>query len=145
MELSVSRLRRSVISGSLWWSFTRPYSSHQFCPSLRWTLRNSLAGSWGRLNGSELWLAQLCSSLEKTWTAGWPLKVPEHVVIIGLFLLCHINRSYTVQMHAHTECIHAYKHTHKQLKQSPLLWILHHLKTAEIAACRLGSYIQVNL
>lgn len=36
--------------------------------------RLRLAGSWGRLIGSELRLARLCSSLERAWTAGWPLE-----------------------------------------------------------------------
>lgn len=73
MELSVSLHQRSVISGSLWRSFTRTYSSHQFCPSLRWTSRVWLASSWS-CSLEESWMAQICSSLKNSWTASWTLQ-----------------------------------------------------------------------
>lgn len=73
MELSVSLHQRSVISGSLWRSFTRTYSSHQFCLSLRWTSRVWLASSWS-CSLEESWMAQICSSLKNSWTASWTLQ-----------------------------------------------------------------------
>lgn len=132
MELSVSRPRRSVISGSLWWSFTRTYSSHQFCPSLRWTSRVWLAGSWGRLIGSELRLARPRSSLEKTWTAGWPLEVSR---------ACCDKWAFSSMSHR------ARKQTHMHKKGAHTLLPSSAVNTASLqnscssAACRLGFQI----
>ena len=133
MELSVSRLRCSVISGSLWWSFTRTYSSHQFCPSLRWTSRVWLAGSWGHLIGSELWLAQLCSSLEKTWTAGWPLEGSRACCDKWAFSFVAPPVHTRMHTHRHTSaCTQIYKCAQTESTHSRrLLWILHHSKRAE--------------
>lgn len=152
MELSVSRLRCSVIWGSLWWSFTRTYSSHQFCLSLCSTSHVWLAGSWGRLLGSKLWLAQVGSSLEKTWTAGWPLEVSRACCDKWAFLLRHTTRTYTharTQTHLYggTKNIYTHAQTGRTDSARPLLWTLHHSKTAEaqLPACRLCFQTWVNL
>lgn len=114
MELSVSLHQRSVISGSLWRSFTRTYSSHQFCPSLRWTSRVWLASSWS-CSLEESWMAQICSSLKNSWTASWTLQGSCACSDNELFLLWHTNHSHR---HLHTNTlphrmlVHKYVHTH---------------------------------
>lgn len=144
MELSVSRPRRSVISGSLWWSFTRTYSSHQFCPSLRWTSRVWLAGSWGRLIGSELRLARPRSSLEKTWTAGWPLEVSRACCDKWAFSsmshrpFVRANRRTYMHVHAHT---HAQKGSTHTLLPSSAVNTASLQNSCSSAACRLGFQI----
>lgn len=151
MELSVPRLRCSVISGSLWWSFTRTYSPHQFCLWLRWTSRVWLAGSWGRLIGSKLWLARVGSSLEKTWTAGWPLEVSRAFCDKWAFSsLSHHPLIYTcthTDTHTCTYKIYTYTFTNRENTLLPSSAG----KTASLqhswssAACRLGFQIWVNL
>lgn len=139
--------QHSVISGGLRWAFTRTYSSHQFCPSLRWTSRFWLAGSWGRLIGSTFWLAQLCSSLEKTWTAGWPLEGSRACCDKWAFSSLSHHHVH-IHMHAHR---HTYIYTHKSTNREHTLLPSSPANTASLqnswnsAACRLGFQIYVNL